>query len=1656
MYAKLLLKMLFNNIYQHNANKTMTSKNIVFQSFMWDYEKYKDPLTHHQEIWAVGKFAEETSEKTSTSNTCLVRIKDYPYKVDLEIKNKNYQPLMNNFQDWMFRNSRAQRKYFPEEAEVMSGMKSYQKRYEHYKETMSHTEPLAITVDENRRTIYHFKPIKFENGKYVEDTICQMTLSFANKDIAKMFVVGHLKMSFSNRNGKYTTFKLYEEEFEIRLLNFGVTPIVRLLNEIGCKRCQWIKAANPETVKPAARLCNQEFISNYRTYEGVDKSERIYTSEFCVSWKDLSPHQGSNYISIPRLLSFDLECYSDNHKAIPNPWSLKHKITGISAVFQIGNDRSSRTRKAFVIPRCRTDKPTEGDGKTNAIVVCKSEYDMLNQFFEFVRVMDPDILIGYNIFGFDIPYMDTRLVRSMKSWGDMSRIKNDPTTLGMANWASSAYGKNVLCWLETTGRFCVDMMVVIQRDYKFNDYKLETVSQALLNKGKNDVSAIEMFEIFEHCLQNKPGCDDEMLRVMEYCLQDSVLPTELFEKINGWAFLIESANVMNVNPIELFTRGQQLRLMNQYYDKCAGMGYSIDRRKANVILAEGALVVDPVKGVHNDIMVFDFASLYPSIIIAYNISHDTLVLDDKIPDEHCHVFKWKDSDDIAQAKEIGAEVETIKETLQDLIGDALQEENDERDPDVTHRISKTEDGYWKFRFIKPEYGHKGIACVTLEDLLAERKRVRKEQGQTKDSVLWSILEERQKAVKVSCNSIYGMLLAQSTGKLALAEGGVCTTAKGRELNLLMQTIIKDEFMGKTIYGDSVTGDTPVLVRDPVHGMRYENIADLGLDWKDGYHNDKESSTVADGLEVWSDDGFVKVENLIRHKCNKKILRVLTHTGCVDVTEDHSLLDTAKNMVKPSEVKVGDSLLHCELPIIDETPSDISEDTAYALGLFLAEGSCGSYYCKSSGWKHSWAISNADVKVFDRATKGLCEKYPKYSFKILDTLSSSGAYKLVACCNKEYGAIKELVEEHRAMFYDNNKQKKIPNFIYSSPRIIRQAFWDGYYAGDGDQDKNGYVRCDCKGKIGSAGLYWLASSLGYPVSLNTRKDKETIYRMTCSRKKQRKDPNQIKKIIDLGYTDDYVYDFTTGNHHFSAGVGRMVVHNTDSVMIYSALILKIAEHAQTLISKGMEFPSTDWKQDYLLLKSMINDSNPEIKDSFIQKFAEPFLRMTSLAKFAKQDKPYISIKETIELNKEYEIAEHIDEDVLSHMLTWEHCGVASDILLCTMMGNIISESISERLPKPIKLEFENIFHTALYMMKKRYACIKIDAKSKKPIMNKKKIYSKGIMLARRDQCAWAKETFENTLWDDLLRKDIRVLAVEVAEKMLAPLRWQYPLQSFAVTQKLGYDYANDTYPLKLFAEHLEDIGKPARANDRVQYVVTKAPHLSGDVKLGQKFRLIETLRDEMANNTNAIDHMYYVDRLKNDMDQILSVGYMDQIARCNEERRVKRIEMLKAKIESLQTQIDKLQEETHNLQEKVDKKNKKEIAELMRNNKREITGLTKTMEESSKTLSKLETGGDQKSEVPKKLKGIYKGIIKLHLDEEIFKHQLRLIQHYSESVVSEIKSLNTPVEERENIFDKKWLVENDCPRIVKTNVVEMAREEKTDNQRKLTAFFQVKL
>ena len=122
---------------------------------------------------------------------------------------------------------------------------------------------------------------------------------------------------------------------------------------------------------------------------------------------------------------------------------------------------------------------------------------------------------------------------------------------------------------------------------------------------------------------------------------------------------------------------------------------------------------------------------------------------------------------------------------------------------------------------------------------------------------------------------------------------------------------------KIIYGDSVTGDTPVLLKkdDTIYIETIQSIFDEsqkveypGFKLFDKTIRLEKEYSLSD-YQIWSDIGWVNIKKVIRHKCEKKIYRVLTHTGCIDVTEDHSLLTENKEPITPGNLKIGDSLLH---------------------------------------------------------------------------------------------------------------------------------------------------------------------------------------------------------------------------------------------------------------------------------------------------------------------------------------------------------------------------------------------------------------------------------------------------------------------------------------------------------------------------------------------------------------------------------------------------------------------------------------------------------------------------------------------------------------------------------------------------------------------------
>ena len=78
------------------------------------------------------------------------------------------------------------------------------------------------------------------------------------------------------------------------------------------------------------------------------------------------------------------------------------------------------------------------------------------------------------------------------------------------------------------------------------------------------------------------------------------------------------------------------------------------------------------------------------------------------------------------------------------------------------------------------------------------------------------------------------------------------------------------------------------------------------------------------------------------------MRVLTHCGLVDVTDDHSLISKDGEAITSKDINIGYELLHHEVPIFDDITRnhEITEDEAKIMGFFFGDGSCGSYQCKS--------------------------------------------------------------------------------------------------------------------------------------------------------------------------------------------------------------------------------------------------------------------------------------------------------------------------------------------------------------------------------------------------------------------------------------------------------------------------------------------------------------------------------------------------------------------------------------------------------------------------------------------------------------------------------------------------------------------------------------
>ena len=860
-----------------------------------------------------------------------------------------------------------------------------------------------------------------------------------------------------------------------------------------------------------------------------------------------------------------------------------HLNTALSSVFpEVEGDKATFIGSTFLkmgeerpyLNHCLTIDACD-DVFNSEIQVCDSERDMLLEWTKLIQREDPDIIIGYNIFGFDYNFMFHRALENdcAEEFLKLSRNKNhvcgqvDPDTHKLAIEESSiviASGQHNLQYIKMIGRVQIDMYNYLRRDYNMTSYKLDYVSGYFIGDGVKsiqhgtndlgdqvtivqtgnvmglDVGSYinfeetsnstelykggEKFKIIRLDVENKTfeiigtempnmekkvrwglSKDDvtpqDIFRmtnegpsqraiIAKYCIQDCNLVHHLMRKIDVLTGFVEMANICSVPISFLVFRGQGIKLTSFIAKKCSEKNTLIpvlDRRFGNESY-DGAIVLPPKCNLYldNPVACVDYSSLYPSSMISENLSHDSKVWTKEYDLNGVMVRSTGETNDVG---------EFVYDNLPGYEYVDVEYDTYVWKKNARGKAIKTVDGKKVCRFAQPLMSEDGSTCEKaimpsiLEELLAARSATRKLIPKQTDDFMKNVLDKRQLGYKVTANSLYGQCGAKTSSFYEI-DVAASTTATGRKLLLYAKRVVEETYgnaecqtsyglvntRAEHVYGDSVAAYTPVYVRfcGAIDVCTIEALAEkYGVNvnsnkWIYCKEDGKQTKQVCEmmcGVETWSEKGWTRLHRVIRHVLapHKKMMRIVTQTGIVDVTDDHSLILENGEEISPKNVEIGTKLLHHALPDLTHTNaiSSITVEQARIMGSSFAE--------------------------------------------------------------------------------DHDEQKIIPSIIINNTQEVRESFWNGMY---GAELKNGYTRVDQKNQISAACICLLAQSIGWKTSLNTYTHSDKIELTMTTRTHH---TNSIKKIMTLPVEDNqYVYDLTTENHHFAAGIGNMIVHNTDSV------------------------------------------------------------------------------------------------------------------------------------------------------------------------------------------------------------------------------------------------------------------------------------------------------------------------------------------------------------------------------------------------------------------------------------------------------------------------------------------------------------------------------
>jgi len=474
---------------------------------------------------------------------------------------------------------------------------------------------------------------------------------------------------------------------------------------------------------------DQKIFSNMRDardyikqFQGVSNGPTIYGQTRFEYAFIADQHQGMvDYDQEKVLIAVvDIEVGSDN--GFPNPYEANEPITAICIKYLHG--------QTYVFG-CG-DYVVQGD---EIYVKCKDEHSLCRQFMSLWTDRCPDIITGWNTKFFDIPYIVNRFKRilgedAMKKLSPWNYVSERKTIImGRPQIAYDILGVSALDYIELYKWYAPG-------GKSQESYKLDAIAQLELGEGKLSFDEYDnLHELYRLNYQ----------KFIEYNIKDVEIIVKLEDKLKLLELGVTLAYDTKSNYDDIFAQTRMWDAMTYSYllEKNIIVPPRVVKEKDSAF--EGAYVKEVQVGKHDWMASFDLNSLYPHLIIQYNISPETIVEPENYPDE------------VKKIISSGVSVEKLLEKKVDL--DWLAKESN---------MTITPNG----QFFRTDI--QGFLPKMMEEMYEDRKKFKKlmlqakqeYENETDDSKKYEIekriarYDNLQLAKKVSLNSAYGALGSQ--------------------------------------------------------------------------------------------------------------------------------------------------------------------------------------------------------------------------------------------------------------------------------------------------------------------------------------------------------------------------------------------------------------------------------------------------------------------------------------------------------------------------------------------------------------------------------------------------------------------------------------------------------------------------------------------------------------------------------------------------------------------------------------------------------------------------------------------------------------------------------------------------------------------------------